>query len=86
MNPCCCPPASPNETSFTCPGENNRGKLVQLMTLKSLLTPPALERLEPQGDYRFCDAPNCPVVYFSNQGNTFTAEDLKAWFKLGFQF
>ena len=77
MSQCCCPPSSANETSFTCPQGNNRGKPVQRITLKSLLRPSALERLEPQSDYRFCDTPECPVVYFSPQGDTFTTQDLK---------
>ena len=50
---------------------------MQLITLKSLLTPAALERLEPHHEYRFCERPECPVVYFSNQGDAFTTNDLK---------
>lgn len=77
MSQYCCPSSSAIETSFKCPEGNHRGKPVQLITLKSLLTPAALERLEPHHEYRFCDLPECPVVYFSNQGDTFTTNDLK---------
>ena len=77
MSHYCCPSSPANETSFTCPRENNRGKPVQLITLKSLLKPAALERLEPQHEYRFCELPECPIVYFSNQGDTFTTDNLK---------
>ncbi|KAI9129924.1 putative iron-sulfur cluster-binding metallochaperone [Acaryochloris sp. CCMEE 5410] len=77
MSQCCCPPSSSTKTSFTCPQGNCRGKPIQLITLKSLLKPAALERLEPRSDYRFCDTPACPVVYFSNQGSAYTVQDLK---------
>lgn len=77
MSQCCCPSSSASETSFKCPQGNHRGKPVQLITLKSLLTPAALERLEPHHEYRFCERPECPVVYFSNQGDAFTTNDLK---------
>ena len=77
MSQCCDPHSSANETSFTCPQDNNRGKSVPLITLKSLLKPFALERLDPQSDYRFCDKPKCPVVYFSNKGNTFITQDVE---------
>ena len=77
MSQCCCSPSPSNNTSFTCPQGHHRGKPVQLITLKSLLKPSALERLDPQSDYRFCDTPECPVVYFSNQGAPFTTQDLK---------
>lgn len=77
MRQCCDPSSSASEIPFTCPQGNHRGRPVQLITLKSLLKPVALEQLEPQYEYRFCDRPECPVVYFSNQGNVFTTDDLK---------
>lgn len=75
MSNCC--NASADATILTCPQNQNRGRPVQLVTLKSLLTPAALARLEPQQEYRFCDSLDCPVVYFSHRENTFTTQDLK---------
>lgn len=81
MTECCCP-SSPNKESGSrwqrlCPQDGTKGKPVQLITLKSLLVPVALEQLNPATAYGFCPSPNCPVVYFSEQGQTFTTADLK---------
>jgi hypothetical protein len=46
------------------------------VTLKALLKPAALERLS-SGDYRFCPAAECAVVYFGS-GATFLREDVLA--------
>lgn len=77
---CCCP--EPNEannptiTTGRCPQCHNSGKLVDLITLKSLLTPIALAELNPEQIYRFCSKTCCSVVYFSMRGQTFTTTDL----------
>jgi len=60
-----------------CPHDQTKGKPVKLITLKSLLLPTALELLEPEQAYSFCPTLNCPVVYFSENGQTFTKADLK---------
>jgi len=44
-------------------------------TLKSLLTPKALETLNAKSNYFFCDSIDCPVVYFNDQGQTFILVD-----------
>jgi hypothetical protein len=74
----CCS-SSPLQTDWlgTCPSDNTKGQPIQLITLKSLLVPEALTRLEPSSTYRFCPSLNCPIVYFSQQGKTFTTNDLK---------
>lgn len=72
-----CSPALDKEMLSRCPQNDNRGKPVQLITLKSLLKPSALERLEPASEYRFCETAECSVVYFSTIGDTFTIQDLK---------
>jgi hypothetical protein len=68
-----------NETRWQriCPQDGTKGKPVQLITLKSLLVPVALEQLNPASAYGFCPSTNCPIVYFSEQGQTFTTADLK---------
>jgi hypothetical protein len=85
MDRCCCPEPTeryratlPQENRPTqqCPYDQSQGKPVNLITLKSLLTPPALERLNSQATYRFCNSTNCPIVYFSASGDTFATGDL----------
>jgi hypothetical protein len=82
MTEFCCPSSSDDQESVSrwqrlCPKDGTKGKPVQLITLKSLLVPVALEQLNPATTYKFCPSPNCPVVYFSEQGNAFTTADLK---------
>ncbi len=60
-----------------CPHDQSQGKPVQLITLKSLLTPQALERLNAQASYRFCNRARCPIVYFSTEGDRVVTDDLK---------
>ncbi|BAY53105.1 hypothetical protein NIES2134_118120 [Thermostichus vulcanus NIES-2134] len=60
-----------------CPQDQSQGKPVKLITLKSLLIPQALERLNSQASYRFCSSPDCPIVYFATAEDTFTTDDLK---------
>jgi hypothetical protein len=62
---------------MNCPHDRSQGKPVKVLTLKSLLVPQALERLNSQADYQFCSSANCPIVYFSAEGDTFTTSDLK---------
>ncbi|MGJ3245551.1 MAG: putative iron-sulfur cluster-binding metallochaperone [Elainellaceae cyanobacterium] len=77
MSQGCFTPSSSDEHLCACPESHTRGKPIQLMTLKSLLKPSALERLNPNSNYRFCDAPECSVVYFSSPEEMFTTEDVK---------
>lgn len=48
-----------------CPGCGQRGKAVQTVTLKCLLKPEAMPRLEPSRPYQFCPASDCSIVYYS---------------------
>ena len=57
-----------------CRGSRSHG--VALITLKALLTPAALARLNPEEAFRFCPELACDVVYFSPT-LTFRASDLK---------
>jgi hypothetical protein len=40
------------------------------------LTSAALKRIEPVA-YRFCQSPDCDVVYFDDRGRTFTTDDVR---------
>ncbi|RMF25879.1 MAG: (2Fe-2S)-binding protein [Cyanobacteria bacterium J083] len=74
---CCCTPASQTPVDPCCPVNGEKGKGVQLITLKSLLKPSALEELEPNTDYFFCGTPDCQVVYFNSEGQIFTTDQIK---------
>jgi len=50
-----------------CPTCHQKGKIVQLITIKSLLQPIALETINPEMTYAFCANSSCDVVYFSNE-------------------
>lgn len=81
MSDCCCPESADQSTTppstNLCPQCGNPGKRVQLITLKSLLVPSALEKVDSTGRHHFCKDAGCPVVYFSEQGHTFTTDDVQ---------
>ena len=72
----CC---SQTESSLNtnCPLNGMKGKRVKTITLKSLLKPKALETLNAEANYFFCDSIDCPVVYFNDRDQTFILVDLK---------
>ncbi|MGB7441521.1 MAG: hypothetical protein WA919_10665 [Coleofasciculaceae cyanobacterium] len=76
MTETCCP-AQQTSWDKTCPRNGTKGKMVPTITLKSLLKPSALETLNPDTVYYFCAAPDCPVVYFNEEGQVFTVEQVK---------
>lgn len=55
-----------------CPTSGYVGVAVDSVTLKALLAVP-LTRLV-SGDFRFCPDPDCPTVYFSDDGQQLFAE------------
>lgn len=61
-----------HETCFQC---GNKGKPVELITLKGLLKPEAMRQLEPSVSYRFCQNKNCSTVYF-NGNHSFMKDDV----------
>ena len=74
---CCCAPTPQTSVDLCCPVNGEKGKPVQLITLKSLLKPSALETLNPHTDYFFCGTPDCQVVYFNSEGQGFTTDQIK---------
>lgn len=77
---CCCPPEAgnavcelpaqnfqrPSRTTNTCPVCGVKGKPVQGQTVKALLS---VSLREVKGvEYLFCRTQDCPVVYFSHDG------------------
>jgi hypothetical protein len=59
----------------TCPRCGSAGRSIQLITVKSLLTARALERLILK-EHRFCATPDCEVVYFSEEA-LFERQDVR---------
>jgi hypothetical protein len=49
---------------------------VESLTIKALLTEPALARYE-DGAYGFCPDPACSVVYFGKTGPVFTVDEVR---------
>ncbi|WP_082053339.1 putative iron-sulfur cluster-binding metallochaperone [Gordoniibacillus kamchatkensis] len=77
MENCCVTNHNNISESFVCPSCNNSGKQVGIITLKSLLTPTALEQLNPNNNYRFCSTSTCEVVYFDQVGQFFNTAQIK---------
>jgi hypothetical protein len=75
---CCSSSSITEEVRINCPSCKNKGKNVQLITLKSLLKASALETFEPDTSYFFCPNPSCSTVYFSETHlQTFTEDNMK---------
>ncbi|MHB1128265.1 MAG: putative iron-sulfur cluster-binding metallochaperone, partial [Bacillota bacterium] len=62
---------------ITCPRCGTNGKRVETITLKSLLLPDALAKLEPNSHYQLCVNPDCGVAYFNENAQSFLTEELK---------
>ena len=73
----CCSASNSRESITICPSCKNKGKHVSIITLKSLLSPCALEKLQPEMNYYFCSTADCKVAYFNSDEQTFTKEELK---------
>lgn len=67
MSACCAPNSSSSQKKASnpiCPGCEAKGRKVDEITPKSLLTPQARAQYEP-GQYYFCGWETCPIVYFN---------------------
>lgn len=61
-----------------CPQCARKGRAVETLTLKALLRPDALSRLEVGVCYFFCITPACPIVYFTaDAGSVYDKVDLE---------
>ncbi len=70
MSECCKVENEPGKAvdePATCSYCGERGKPVGIVTLKSLLLPEGMKRLDPNDTYYFCRTADCPVVYFSRK-------------------
>ncbi|TCZ80820.1 (2Fe-2S)-binding protein [Paenibacillus albiflavus] len=76
MDSCCQTSIENPTTTNLCPVCKQKGKSVQLITLKAMLKPAALERIQPELTYVFCGNSSCDVVYFSSV-QTFSKDMVK---------
>lgn len=76
MADCCRVRASPIADIERCPVSRSKGKPVDLLTVKALLTESALRRINNSA-YRFCPEPSCEVVYFDTGGAAYMKHELR---------
>jgi len=63
--------------ALPCDKCQSKGRPVSRKTVLLMLKPGFLERAM-HGNYRFCAVPDCPIVYFDEEGNQqFTIDDLR---------
>ncbi len=73
---CCADHASPPPARrLACPRNGHVGRAVARLTLGALLRSEARRQLQPEAQYWFCPAPDCDVVYYTDDG-TFAERDL----------
>ncbi|MEK8129193.1 (2Fe-2S)-binding protein [Paenibacillus filicis] len=76
MDSCCQTADEKPATLNKCPVCHQKGRSVQLITLKALLQPTALGTIHPESSYVFCSNSSCEVVYFSDM-QTYDKDTLK---------
>ena len=72
----CCETSDRVPRQAACPVTGTTGPHVPLQTVKAILTAESLRRLVPT-TYYFCPEPACAVVYFSQQGERYSKDDLR---------
>lgn len=73
MSNCCS--SSKNSEILSCSRCQQKGKSIQINTLKSQLKPQAMRQIT-EGSYFFCKTSECEVVYFSTH-TQFSTEDVR---------
>ncbi|MCH1638844.1 copper chaperone Copz family protein [Paenibacillus phoenicis] len=76
MDSCCQSSTDQSTIPTQCPVCHQKGKGIQLITLKAMLQPIALEIIHPECDYFFCINSSCEVIYFCEL-QTFERDMLK---------
>lgn len=82
MSGCCSSVTAAVSTTAFCPVSGTKGLPVEHQTVKALLTAAALRTLTAT-PHRFCPDPACDVVYFADDGRTYSTADLRVsvWHK-----
>lgn len=85
MSNCCSTPerSADPRVDAVCPLSRTRGKQVDLVTVKALLTETQLARLQPTSHY-FCPDATCDIVYFDAGGQTYSTSHVRVpvWQKM----
>lgn len=79
MSDCCTTKEQVSEKSDfeLCPSCNVKGKKVKIITLKSMLKPSVLSRLNADLSHYFCSSKDCDVVYFDTDKKTYQTSEIK---------
>jgi len=65
----CCNIKTEKEKNRICSYCHEKGKTVEIITVKSLLKPDAMKRLNTIDGFAFCRTNDCPVIYFNRHQN-----------------
>lgn len=76
MSSCCVGSRPLSHGIRLCPVSGTNGSLVERQTVKAVLTTAALRRLTPAA-HRFCPDPACDIVYFAEDGHTYSTADIQ---------
>jgi predicted metal-binding protein len=79
MSDCCKTPAEPTSnpgSRFLCQQCGCPGKPVERITVEALLKSEALGAVTGSR-YRFCETPDCPVVYYGEDGTQFKKDQIR---------
>lgn len=76
MGNCCSSNPKENNNSV-CSSCKNKAKSVKLVTLKSMLIPSALEKLNAEENHYFCTTKDCEIVYFDTKNIKYLISDIK---------
>ncbi|MFD2043117.1 (2Fe-2S)-binding protein [Ornithinibacillus salinisoli] len=73
----CCSKNETNNASELCPSCNLKGKKVKIITLKSMLKPIVLNKLNASLTHYFCPTHNCNVVYYDTCKKMYLLSEVK---------
>lgn len=77
MSDCCCAKTErASKNTAGCPVSGTKGVTVELQTVKAALTNAALRRVTVAA-HRFCADAECDIVYFADDGTTYSKRDLR---------
>ncbi len=77
MSDCCSTNDIVPEKTQTCPSCSVIGKKIKIITLKSMLKPSSLERLNVELDHYFCTTTDCEIVYYNSFQIQYTTSEIK---------
>lgn len=77
MSSCCASSGCSSSDAIRCPVSGTRGSAVELQTVKAMLTEVALREATAAAAHRFCPDPACDIVYFAEDGRTYSKVDVR---------